>query len=692
MKKENNRFSIMLLLALISVVFSTNSYGKTCKWFDGIYYSVWSGGYADVERYPYLNGNYTGDIIIPRTVGDYTLYTVKYISNGAFKNSSITSISLPTTIKKIWDEAFMNCKSLKSIILESEELSINKSAFYGCKLLPLQSNHLGFSKEALNGLDPTSIVLVPNQFVQSTKQGFENTYSNTPLQMTVTPYYKGFNIKFTHNEGFESIYGASENIVLRIKDGSQVVAEFSIYDGLEKVIDGLSINSTYNLEMSWIDSETQESIIAESIYKTNDYKPSYSYSNTQTTISFEWSFPADATVNSVGNKKVLFNGKYYELQNNKIIFDNLKPNTNFDLKLYCTIDGNSSSFDYSVRTKSITFSNKGSNLSPTAIDFKGQYNAGDAVITKSWLETSINNQVVEADSYLFSGLLPNTKYSISLFVITDKGYTFSNSYQYTTPNLELVTLQPQCASSSVAIVSATTNISDLETNVGFQWKKYDAPESLKPSEGYSNIYNGILEGRIINLQPTSYYNVRAFYKSANNQYYYSDWITFDPSDFSYLEPTIYTYPTVEVTPTSASVRVFAIAGTDDIIDIGVQYWPTENNNYIESAQRIGSNSQSITVEPSGTITNIQIPNLSAESTYSFRAFVTTAKGIFYGKDQSFTTAQGESGIDQGYIDVVKENSSIVGYYDISGRKHLSPIKGLNIVLYSDGSYKKVIMK
>ena len=50
--------------------------------------------------------------------------------------------------------------------------------------------------------------------------------------------------------------------------------------------------------------------------------------------------------------------------------------------------------------------------------------------------------------------------------------------------------------------------SDDETSLGFQWKKCDAPESLKPNEAYAAVYNGTLEGYLKNLQPTSYFTVR----------------------------------------------------------------------------------------------------------------------------------------------------------------------------------------
>ena len=35
---------------------------------------------------------------------------------------------------------------------------------------------------------------------------------------------------------------------------------------------------------------------------------------------------------------------------------------------------------------------------------------------------------------------------------------------------------------------------------------------------------------------------------------------------------------------------------------------------------------------------------------------------------------------------------VKGYYDISGKKHEEPQQGLNIIRYSDGSAKKIIVK
>lgn len=39
-----------------------------------------------------------------------------------------------------------------------------------------------------------------------------------------------------------------------------------------------------------------------------------------------------------------------------------------------------------------------------------------------------------------------------------------------------------------------------------------------------------------------------------------------------------------------------------------------------------------------------------------------------------------------------QNVSVNGYYDVCGRKLSEPVKGLNIVVMSDGSYRKVLIK
>lgn len=80
---------------------------------------------------------------------------------------------------------------------------------------------------------------------------------------------------------------------------------------------------------------------------------------------------------------------------------------------------------------------------------------------------------------------------------------------------------------------------------------------------------------------------------------------------------------------------------------------------------------------------------SPGSTYHFRSFVRTATGTTYGKEQTFTT-EVATGIDT--IESDTTAPTVIGYYDLNGRKRNEPTKGLNIIRHSDGSARKVLVK
>ncbi len=292
-----------------------------------------------------------------------------------------------------------------------------------------------------------------------------------------------------------------------------------------------------------------------------------------------------------------------------------------------------------------------------------------------------------------TGLKPGGKNRFEFWVTlkndnSSKKYSYSKNYIYTTGDLKLVTLQPRNVSATSSIVCAETNISDRETNVGFQWRKYDAPESLKSSEGYAAIYDGLMEGRINKLQSTSYYKVRAFYKSNSGEYYYGDWVTFYPSDFSYFEPTVYTYNIDYVTYNSAEVRGYVMAGSDEIIRQGFEYSATTSQaapkrKYVAAAQT------PTIILATGLVMTATLTDLEPSTTYTIRAFAETASGIVYGDEQVFTT-DAFSGISDAIAE--KDGRTPTVYYDLSGRRYDKPQHGVNIVVYDDGTVEKMLIK
>lgn len=389
---------------------------------------------------------------------------------------------------------------------------------------------------------------------------------------------------------------------------------------------------------------------------------------------------------SIVAQGVNFRDSLYICDNNhKVYINNLSPNSTREFMLHTKYS------DGTELRESNTFTTKGLNLScksdvtPTTISAVFSYEMDDAKFGSQHIQ--YNKKYYYDNKITLTGLKPNTEYTITYVVRTESKNSDSKDFKFITPGVEFTMLQPKGVTNSNTIVAATTNLSDLITTAGFQWKKYDAPASLEPNEAYAAIYDGRLEGYLRNLQSTSYYNVRAFYKNPEGSYVYSEWKTFDPSDFSYFEPTVHTYPVMELGSDTAIVRGYVLPGSDAIIKQGIEYWGNGLQNAPIKIFAPDYSSKDIqTVFATGQVMTVKLENLVPETNYKFRAFAITQAGTTYGEEQSFTTKH--SGV------TVVENSKprIIGYYDLQGIRHEQPQQGFNIILYDNGTTKKVIFK
>lgn len=319
-------------------------------------------------------------------------------------------------------------------------------------------------------------------------------------------------------------------------------------------------------------------------------------------------------------------------------------------------------------------------IGPTNLYLTGHYCEGDAEITKETI--SVDSCIEEGNRINVRGLKPNTKYNVLYTLYGPVIGTVHKSEIVTTKSLHIDKTKVISPSSTSAQLYAPTNIDIEEVSAGFQWRKFDAPESLPSNEGNAIVYDGILEGQIKNLQSTSYYNVRAFYKSADGTYYYGDWVTFDPSDFSYFEPTVRTYTNPEISQNTVTLSGNILGGSDPVISQGFEYW---NNTPLTRGT-----GDVVKVLADGQLMKASITDLLAGE-YSYRAFAETEKGFYYGSEQGFTIEASEN---DGVSDVPVDDNElvIIGYYNLNGVKQVKPAKGFNVVLYSNGETKKIFVK
>lgn len=122
-----------LLILLLTLLGSTSLHAYDA-YIDGIYYNF-SGNEATVT-YNSRPAYSSSTVTIPETViYNGTTYSVTAIGEEAFINcSSVTSVTIPNSMKSIGIRAFQNCTGLLSITIPNSVTSIGASAFYGCNL------------------------------------------------------------------------------------------------------------------------------------------------------------------------------------------------------------------------------------------------------------------------------------------------------------------------------------------------------------------------------------------------------------------------------------------------------------------------------------------------------------------------------------------------------------------------------
>ncbi|MBQ4344338.1 MAG: leucine-rich repeat domain-containing protein [Muribaculaceae bacterium] len=553
---------------------------------------------------------------------------VQNIPNYAFKGcTGLTSVTIPNSVTTIGSYAFYGCTGLTSVTIPNSVTTIGSYAFYGC-----------------TGL---TSVTIPNSVTTIGSYAFYGCTGLTTVNFSAT------NCTTMGSSSYPVFSGCTNFTTLNIGDNVTNIPSYAFYGctGLTSVTIPNSVSTIgsyafYNCSnlASLSGGDGLSSIGTDAFRGCNKLIDGSVVATTQTTATIRLTSPTQYNL-----------GLYYsdndkaQAANGVAKLTGLKPGStisSYDLALiingiYCPIK------DFSFTTQSFSAYLSGSTTT-TSVSAIGTYTNGDVTILGEGINygSSVTNYDGNNTITVYN-LNPKTSYTIYYAVKTQEGGVYSTYKYFTTGDLTWSNGGFTATSTTSARLSVETNC-DATAGTGFEWKRYDAPESLAPSKAPCPVVDGMLIGslRNLNLNPDVYYKCRPYYTSSSGTTYYGEWITFFTGDANvYFEPEVRTFSERSVVNNSVTVKGYALPGTDDISEQGFEYWKVPASR---------ATSTVMTVKASGISMTATLANLEYNSTYRYRAYVKTAQGTFYGAEEEFSTGEDPAGIE--YIEVDDSNN------------------------------------
>lgn len=728
-------YRLLCLLALALLVTPT-LHAERVKVGD-LYYELNSDGTCSVtykDIYHGYNSNYvSGNLVIPEKITyNSTEYSVTSIGEKAFNLcTGLTSVSIPESVTSIGGYAFYVCTGLTSVSIPESVTSIGDNAFKACSSLEKVTynaenctscgsySYPAFPanlKEVIIGNSVKTIpaytfyncnsltsVTIPNS---GTSIGSYAFYGCTGLTKAEFVSIESIcSIKFANYDSNPLSYahhlyvGGKEITELIIPESVTSIGNFAFCNcsGLTSVSIPNSVTSIGNYAFYGCSGLTSVSIpnsvtsIGNSAFCGCTSLTSLDIPESLTSIGYDVFYGCknlfNYEVKNVGQTTATIDVKYNGFNGCDLFCDNTKlkigENTikgltpgsyqYFYAKRNITISLTDLDSSYKFRTKNATITSN-NKVTASSVEISPKFTI-DCDVEEYWKDNSkLKGMRTE------TGLDPKTNYSY-IYCIDGPNWYQTENLTATTQQLTMTTLPGVALNSSTALLCSEVNLHEDEVNVGFEWRRYDAPETLPSSKVTCAIVDGKLTGALSGLNPSAYYNYRPYYTSNSGKTYYGEWITVFTGDAGvHFDPTVKTYSASMLDDFSAQLKGYALRGSDEIARQGFQYWSNWGSRAAGDVTEVEVKGQKFT----HTLTD-----LHPSTTYYYRTFVETAGGKFYGEEQSFTTPE----VD-GVEDITADSAEveIIGYYNLQGVYSAKPFQGLNIVVYSDGTTRKMILR
>ena len=224
MKKTISLFLSLTMLFSLTVGLDLTVYANvvTGKCGDNVTYSLdTSTGVLTISgkgnMYNYLNpdaGEYEAPYYYEKITSVVINSGVTSIGKSSFSNLSLTSITIPNSVTKIGDYAFMVCSSMTNITIPNSVTSIGRYAFYGCTNL--------------------TNITIPDSVTTVGQNAFEDCYftSDNFVNNSKCQYNRGETIVDTDTDGF----CIKDNVLVKMRP-NYAIDVVSIPNGVIKIGD-----------------------------------------------------------------------------------------------------------------------------------------------------------------------------------------------------------------------------------------------------------------------------------------------------------------------------------------------------------------------------------------------------------------------------------------------------------------------
>lgn len=625
--------------------------------------------------------------------------------------AGVTSYVVPQSVKTIARKAFCGCDSLQNIMFEDgvSDLVIEQYAFENCKNINKlvitsgikEAKYLAFDEAHIKKLvittthsksfydyyllrgntietiyAPASDISIIKSLKSSTLIPLDAIY----VASDITIGSRSIVFKLVKNEELSGLDDLPANTYPCVKIGN---TEIEADENGRYVHAGLDPGQAFTFTISAKNSLGNMVGSAYSFTKrTANYFKSFTLNSGQTYVaSSDIRLNVDPEMEQPDVCRFVYGPSYtkscdlkYNDEEQSIKLTGFWPSTTVTLK-YQELKGGRVTYskEYDIMTKSMGLSTEYGKITPTTYTMTGSRDMThhDAeIVDEGWTldrktitqhGKTLHVTGCEPESYI------QAEYAVMVKNGRDTKLYCSSSKSMQLPALTLETVaEAKATSNTVALICATTNIDDEETNTGFEWRRYDAPDLVPSSKANCPVVDGVMTGALRNLSASTYYKFRPFYKAESGKTWYGEWSAFGTADaYVYFDPTVRTYAAVCHDENSATVSGFIIAGSDDIKEQGFEYWKRDDA-YATAKHTTATSDDNThqTVVATGQRMSAVLQNLEPNTTYIVRAYVTTEHGTTYGEEQIFSTpystAIGEVELDEAYSDHLAAKVTKVG--------------------------------